>query len=75
MGESFGNRKGRLGQTCSKGKILVCGLERVDILEFGEGLSDSMGLMEVPGFGCNLFWMERLMSLFQSHVIVSPSFD
>ena len=22
-------------------------------------LSDSMGLMEVSGFGCDLFWMER----------------
>ena len=26
-----------------------------DLLEFGEGLSDSMGLMEVSGFGCNLY--------------------
>ena len=28
-------------------------------MEFGEGLSDSMGLMEVSDFGCNIFWMER----------------
>ena len=27
-------------------------------MEFGEGLSDSMRLMEVFGFGFNLFWME-----------------
>ena len=26
MAESSGNRKGRLGQTCSKGEILVSGL-------------------------------------------------
>ena len=37
MAESSGNRKGRLGQTCSKGEILVSGLvlsEGFDILEF-----------------------------------------
>ena len=62
MEESFGNRKGRPGQTCNRGKILISGLvlwEDVDILKLGEGLSDSMGLMEVSGFGCDLFWMER----------------
>ena len=32
---------------------------KVDILKFGEGLSDSMGLMEVSGFGYDLLWMER----------------
>ena len=33
--------------------------EEVDILEFGEGLSDSMELMEVSGFGYDLLWMKR----------------
>ena len=62
MEESSRNRKGRPGQTCNRGKILVSRLvlwEEVDILEFGEGLSDSMGLMEVSSFGYGLFWLKR----------------
>ena len=41
--------------------------EEVDILKFGEGLFDSMGLMEVSGFGYDLFWLkrERFVSWFQ----------
>ena len=70
MEESSGNRKGRLGQTCNREKIMISGLiqwEEVDILKFGEGLSDSMGLMEVSSFGYGLFWLkrERFVSWFQ----------
>ena len=59
--ESSRNRKGRLGQTCNKGKNLISELvqwEKVDILKFGEGLSESMGLMEVC-FGYDLLCMKR----------------
>ena len=46
------NRKVKLGQTYNKVRVFVYGfdqMEGVDILIFREGLSGSMGLMEVCG--------------------------
>ena len=55
------SRKLKHGQTYNKVKASVFGFdwwERFDISVFGEGLSGSMGLMEVSGFDHGFLYME-----------------